>query len=96
MRPYSMDLRGRVVAACDRGGRSRERVAEEFGVSAAWIPRLLQRRRETGSIATIGHRKGFACRDTSGLPRLPPRMRLLRYVKTQNAPVATTRIISRC
>jgi transposase len=50
MRPYSNDLRERVVAACDAGGATRERIAERFCVSVAWIRRLLQRRRETGSI----------------------------------------------
>jgi transposase len=43
-----MDLRDRVVAACDSGVWSREEVAEEYGVSTSWIRRLLQRRRETG------------------------------------------------
>ena len=43
-----MDLRDRVVAACDSGAWTREEVAEEFGVSTSWIRRLLQRRRETG------------------------------------------------
>lgn len=51
MRPYSMDLRKRVVAACDARDGSRETIAQRFGVSTAWIRRLLQRRRETGSIA---------------------------------------------
>ena len=48
MRTYSLDLRDRVVAACDGGEWTREEIAEEFGVSTAWIRRLLQRRRETG------------------------------------------------
>jgi transposase len=51
MRPYSMDLRGRVVGACDRKEERRVEIARRFGVSTAWIRRLLQRRRETGSIA---------------------------------------------
>ena len=51
MRPYSTDLRERVVAACDAGGATREQIAARFCVSIAWIRRLLlQRRRETGSI----------------------------------------------
>ncbi len=51
MGTYSMDLRERVVAACDEGVDTRAEVAERFSVSQSWIRRLLQRRRETGSIA---------------------------------------------
>lgn len=51
MRTYSKDLRERVVCACDEGVVTREEIARLFGVSTAWIRRLLQRRRETGSIA---------------------------------------------
>lgn len=58
MRPYSMDLRRRVVAACDRKDGRRIEIAERFGVSTAWIRRLLQRRRETGSIAPLPQNAG--------------------------------------
>jgi transposase len=51
MAAFSMDLRERVVAACDEGFDTRAEVAERFRVSESWIRRLLQRRRETGSIA---------------------------------------------
>jgi len=51
MAAYSMDLRERVVAACDDGTDTRAEVAERFCVSQSWIRRLLQRRREAGSIA---------------------------------------------
>jgi len=51
MGTYSMDLRERVVAACDEGVDTRAEVAERFSVSESWVRRLLQRRRETGSIA---------------------------------------------
>lgn len=50
MKAYSMDLRERVVAACDRGEGTREEIAKRFRVGVAWVYRLLQRRRETGSI----------------------------------------------
>lgn len=49
-RAYSMDLRKRVVAARDAGQKTAE-VAQRFGVSPAWVRRLLQRRRQTGNIA---------------------------------------------
>src|SRR6266849_9998355 len=50
MAPYSMDLRARVVRAWDASGDVEE-IAATFGVSRAWVHRLVQRRRETGSIA---------------------------------------------
>lgn len=53
-----MDLRDRVVAACDEGFLTREETAEAFGVSTAWIRRLLQRRRERGSYAPLDGRRG--------------------------------------
>ena len=48
--PYSMDLRKRVLKAWDAGGEADD-VAATFGVSRAWVHRLAQRQRETGSIA---------------------------------------------
>lgn len=47
MRTYSMDLRLRVLAACDDGLDTAE-VADQFAVSRAWVRRVKQRRRETG------------------------------------------------
>jgi len=58
MRSYSMDLRERVVAACDSGETTREQVAKRFCVSVAWVYRLLARRRDTGSIAPKPHGGG--------------------------------------
>jgi transposase len=49
MAAYSLDLRKRVVPACD-SGMSAAAVATRFDVSLAWVYRLMQRRRETGSI----------------------------------------------
>ena len=42
-----MDLRTRVLAACD-GGQQTRAVARTFGVSPAWVRRLKQHRRERG------------------------------------------------
>src|SRR5579864_6422099 len=50
MAPYSMDLRKRVLRAWD-AGLDAESVAARYEVSRAWVHRLVQRRRETGSIA---------------------------------------------
>jgi transposase len=58
MKTYSMDLRERVVEACDAGEGSREQIAKRFNVSTSWIRRLLQRRRETGEIAPRDYRSG--------------------------------------
>jgi transposase len=44
---YSQDLRDRVIAARD-GGMRTKRVAEVFKVSASWVRRVMQRRREHG------------------------------------------------
>ena len=51
MKAYSMDLRERVVAACDARAGTREQIAARFSVSVSWVRDLLRRRRETGSIA---------------------------------------------
>jgi transposase len=45
MAPYSMDLRERVARAWDASGAAEE-IAATFGVSRAWVHRLIQRRRE--------------------------------------------------
>jgi transposase len=45
--PYSQDLRDRVLAAYDRGLRTKQ-IAETFFVSPAWARAIKQRRRETG------------------------------------------------
>ncbi len=50
MRPYSMDLRKRVLADCD-AGRPTKQVAAKYGVSGTWVRTLKRRRRETGEIA---------------------------------------------
>ena len=52
-----MDLRERVLAACD-AGRGTRAVAEAFSVSAAWVRRLKQRRRETGQVGPTRQRHG--------------------------------------
>ena len=58
MAPYSMDLRKRVLRAWD-AGMDAESVAAKYEVSRAWVHRLVQRRRETGSIAP-GSKPPFA------------------------------------
>ena len=49
MKPYSKDLRLRVLAAVDRG-TPRKEVAKTFSVSSPSIKRWLKLRKETGSV----------------------------------------------
>ena len=58
MKPYSMDSRERVVAGFDAREGTREQITERFGVSDGWIRKLLQRRRDTGSIAPLPRNPG--------------------------------------
>jgi transposase len=58
MHSYSIDLRERVVAACDRGEGTREQIAQRFCVSVSWVYKLLARRRDTGSTAPKPHGGG--------------------------------------
>lgn len=51
MKPYSKNLRIRVLAAVDRGVPSEE-VARIFSVSVPTIKRWLKRRRQTGQVDT--------------------------------------------
>ncbi len=58
VRPYSMDLRERLVAAVE-AGESRRSAARRFGVSPSIAVKWLQRVRQTGSVAPdkIGGRR---------------------------------------
>jgi transposase len=47
---YSLDLRTRVLAACDCGLTTRA-AATKYSVSESWVRRLKQRRRDTGEVA---------------------------------------------
>ena len=57
MAAISMDLRVRIFEARQEGETTAE-VAERFAVSPAFVRRLLQRHRETGSLAPPGGRRG--------------------------------------
>ena len=50
-KPYSIDLRERVVAAVETGGMSRRRAASHFGVGVSTAIHWVRRFRETGSVA---------------------------------------------
>ena len=57
MRAYSMDLRERVLHESDAGMQAAA-VASKYRVSASWVRRLKQRRRETGEVAPRQQRYG--------------------------------------
>jgi transposase len=72
MKPYSKDLRLRVLAAVDRG-MPRKEAARVFGVSEATIRRYLRLRRETGDVEPKPvpgppARKGTALEEAAALP----------------------------
>jgi putative transposase len=50
-KPYSVDLRERVVAAVETGGMSRHQAAAHFGVSVTAAINWVSRYRRTGSVA---------------------------------------------
>ena len=79
-KPYSDDLRARVVGVVE-GGRSRHEAAGQFGVSVSFVVKLMQRFRATGSFRPGdfgGHRK----------PKLAPHEAVVRELVEQT-PSAT-------
>lgn len=58
MKPYSLDLRERVIAAVEAGQQSRASIATTFGVSPATIEKWWRRWRETRSVAALPHGGG--------------------------------------
>ncbi len=50
-KPYSMDLRERVVSAVEEGGLSRRQAADRFGVGISTAINWVRRFRATGSVA---------------------------------------------
>ena len=76
-KPYSLDLRERVVAAVLTGGMSCNRAAKQFGVGISTAINWVKRLRETGSVAPdkIG---GYRPKAISG----EHRVWLLQRIKT--------------
>src|SRR6266853_3666416 len=64
-RPYSRDLRERVVAAVEEDGMSRRQAAAHFAVGISTVINWVRRFRETGSVAPgqMGGHKPKAIRD---------------------------------
>ena len=61
MKAYSLDLRERVVAACQAGGKQ-QAVADQFRVSLSFVAKLLGRHRTSGSAAALPPGRGPASR----------------------------------
>ncbi len=64
-KPYSVDLRERVVAAVETGGLSCHRATAQFGVGVCTAINWVRRLRETGSVAP-GQMGGHKPRSISG------------------------------
>src|SRR6266436_5598308 len=81
-KPYSMDLRERVVAAVETGGMSCHQAAAQFGVGVSTAIIWVRRLRETGSIAPGqmgGHKpKAISGEHRAWLPDHPWRLQLDR------------------
>ncbi len=71
MKAYSTDLRERVAAACQQGGRTVGEVAAQFSVSDSFVRKLRRRQRTSGSLAALPHRSGPApCLDAAAQAQL--------------------------
>ena len=58
MKTFSLDLRTRVLAACDKRDSTRQQVADRFGVSLAFVKKLLGQRKRLGIIGDLYFRVG--------------------------------------
>jgi transposase len=58
MKASSLDLRGKILRACEQQFGSQRAIATMFGVSQSFVEKLLRRRRTTGSIAPRPHAGG--------------------------------------
>jgi transposase len=58
-KPYSLDLRERVIAACEAGDRTRAEVAQQFQLSESTLYDWLQRHRKGQPIAALPHVGGM-------------------------------------
>jgi transposase len=58
MKPYSQDLREKIVRALEAQDETQEEIAARFAVSPSFIVKLWRRRRETGSAEALPHAGG--------------------------------------
>jgi transposase len=64
MKPLSLDLRRRIVAAYERGEGTQAQIAQRFGVGQASVERLVRLKRETGALDPKPHAGGTTARIT--------------------------------
>lgn len=76
MAPISLDLRQRIFKA-RQAGESTAEVAERFAVSTAFVRRLMQRHRETGTLQPKSGPRGFK-------PRLDEHADRIRELNAQH------------
>lgn len=89
MEAFSLDLRTRVVRACDDRAGTREEIAEMLGVSVSFITKLLRRRREHSTIAAKPRSGG-------GKPSLDERdLRRVRTLVSQQPDVTLSELCQR-
>lgn len=58
MAAYSIDLRQKILRACERQLGSQRTIADVFGVSLAFVEKVLRQHRTTGDIAPKPHAGG--------------------------------------
>ena len=58
MKPYSLDLREKIVRALEAQDETQEEIAERFSVSPSFVVKLWRRWRSTGSAAALPHAGG--------------------------------------
>jgi transposase len=58
MKPYSRDLRERIIAALETGTDSQAEVATTFGVSLSFVEKLWRKWRKTGNCDALPHAGG--------------------------------------
>lgn len=58
MKPYSQDLRERVLAAVQEGEQSQAQIAKQFKIGLSTLETWLRRQRDTGHCAALPHGGG--------------------------------------
>ena len=58
MKPLSLDLRERIVAAYEAGEGSYQVIAKRFQVGRTVVGKLVRQQRESGSLEPLVHRRG--------------------------------------
>jgi transposase len=70
MKPYSQDLRDRIIQALEAGTATQRAIAARFCVSGSFVEKLWQRWRHSGSSAAKPHAGGRQSSLTAHLERL--------------------------